>query len=275
MVNCRSEVNTPLRLNGPHDQVGVDAVDRVEIDDAVGMRRRSSRTARPWSTRSARTSWPRRAGSRDRVGADRLQIRGHLARQQFDQARAHQRDRVPLAGEGGIGVVELRALEAFGDEHIGDVVAGAADHRIVVAAEAGVGIRSAGAAERRIDAALALGRHDRLRRLRPPGAVLGGEFGLEQHAAARDQGGQRRRARRRDGVEIDDASRSKTRSSQLPPKAAAAGDRRDARARTPRPQGLFSSSPRRPPLPPCGERLPVFLVTNAEAIASLARRCTS
>ena len=35
MVNWRSEVNTPLRLKGLHDQIGVDAVDRVEIDDAV------------------------------------------------------------------------------------------------------------------------------------------------------------------------------------------------------------------------------------------------
>ena len=35
MVNCLGEVNTPLRLRGSHDKVGVDALDGVEVDHAV------------------------------------------------------------------------------------------------------------------------------------------------------------------------------------------------------------------------------------------------
>ncbi len=37
MVNWRSEVNTPLRLNGRTMRSRVDAVDRIEVDDPVGM----------------------------------------------------------------------------------------------------------------------------------------------------------------------------------------------------------------------------------------------
>src|SRR5580704_8960245 len=110
---------------------------------------------------------------------------------------------MPLARERRIDGVELRTLESLRHEHIGDVVGRATDDRIVVAAETGIGIGAAGAAERRIDAVLALGRDDRLRRLWPSGAVDGGEFGLEQFTPALDQGGEGRWARRGDLIEIE------------------------------------------------------------------------
>src|SRR3984957_13585259 len=110
---------------------------------------------------------------------------------------------MPLARERRVDRVELRALEPFGHEHIGHVVAGAPHDRIVVAAETGIRIRSAGAAERRIDAVLALGRDDCLGRLWPPGAVDGGEFGLEQLTPALDEGRQSRWARRGGLIEIE------------------------------------------------------------------------
>ena len=64
-------------------------------------------------------------------------------------------------------------------------------------------IRPAGAAERRIDAVLELGRNDRLGRLRPSGAVDGGEFRLEQLAPALDEGGKGRWAGSGDRIEIE------------------------------------------------------------------------
>ena len=139
----------------------------------------------------------------DRRAALLLQIRRHFAREQFDEAGARQRDRMPFAGERRVRRVELRALEAFGNESVGNEVAGAAEDRIVVAARAGIRIRPAGARERGVDAALAFGWYDRLRRLRPPRAVLGREFGLEQFAPALDQRGQRGRACGRDRVEVE------------------------------------------------------------------------
>ena len=110
---------------------------------------------------------------------------------------------MPLARKRRIDGVELRAFEAFRDEHIGDIVCRAADDGIVVATETGIRIRPAGAAERRIDSVLALGRDDRLRRLRPSGAVDGGEFGLEQLTPALDQGGESRWAGCGDRIEIE------------------------------------------------------------------------
>src|ERR1700722_1737047 len=109
---------------------------------------------------------------------------------------------VPLARERRVDGVELCALEPLRHENVGDVIGRAANDRIVVAAETGIRIRPAGAAERRIDAVLALGRDDRLRRLWPPGAVDGGEFRLEQLTPALDQGGESGRARSGDLIEI-------------------------------------------------------------------------
>src|SRR5271165_4869565 len=104
----------------------------------------------------------RGAGFSDRYGADRLQVGGHLARQKLDEAGAHQRNGVPLARKRGVDGVELRALESLRHEDVGDIVARAALDRIVVAAETGVRIRPAGAAEGRIDAVLDLRWDDRL-----------------------------------------------------------------------------------------------------------------
>ena len=75
---------------------------------------------------------------------------------------------------------------------------------------------------------LTLGRDDRLRRLRPSGAVDGGEFRLEQLAPALDEGGQSRRPGGGDRVEIEMGAGGKTRSSQLPPDAAPAREQADA-----------------------------------------------
>ena len=77
-----------LAAEWPDDKVGVDAIDRVEIDHAVWMR---DDPAEPYLLRDkigARVL-PAGAGFSDRCGADRLQVRGHLARQQLDQPRAH------------------------------------------------------------------------------------------------------------------------------------------------------------------------------------------
>ncbi len=97
----------------------------------------------------------------------------------------------------------MRALEPLGNEHVGHEVAAAALDRIVVTAEAGIGIRAAGAGEGGIDADLASGGDDRLRRVGAAGAVFGREFGLEKDSAALDQRGQGGRAGGGDRVEIE------------------------------------------------------------------------
>ena len=87
-----------LAAERPDDEVGIDAVDGVEIDDAVGM---GDDPAEPHALgyQVGVRILARRAGLGDRRGADRLQIGGHLARQKLDEARAHQRNGVPLARE--------------------------------------------------------------------------------------------------------------------------------------------------------------------------------
>src|ERR1700734_3098611 len=110
---------------------------------------------------------------------------------------------MPLARKRRVAGVELCAPDPPRNKTVGDVTGGAADDRIVVAAETGVRIRPAGAAERRIDAVLALGRDDRLRRLRPSGTVHGSEFRLEQRAPALDEGGESRWAGCGDRIEIE------------------------------------------------------------------------
>ena len=191
-----------LAAERPQDQIGVDPFDVLEIDHTVGMR--GDRTkAHALGDEIDFHIGAAGARLRHRVGALGVQIGGHLARQQLDQAVAEQCGRMAFAGECRIDRVELGALEAFGDEFIGDHIGAAAFDRVVVAAEAGIGVRPAGAGEHRIDADLAQRRHDRLRRLRSPGPVLADKLAFEQHFAARDQVGERRRPRRRDGVEID------------------------------------------------------------------------
>ena len=202
MVNCRSEVNTPLRLNGrTMRSASTPSTESRSTMPSGWATIQPNRT--PLLTRSARTSSPEAQARLTRVGANRLQVRGHFARQQLDEPCAHQGDRMALARERGIDGVELGAFEPLRDEDVGDVVAGAAFDRIVVAAEAGVRIGAAGSAEGRIDAALASGRDDRLRRLRPAGAVRGGELRLEQFAPALDEGGQCGGAGGGDRVEIE------------------------------------------------------------------------
>ena len=191
-----------LAAERAHDEVGVDAVDRIEIDHPVRMRDDPAE-AHALADEVRPDLGARGAGALDRVGANGLQVRGHLARQKLDEAGAHQRDRMALARERGVGVVELGALEPLRNEDVGDVVARAALDRIVVAAEAGVRVGAAGAAERRVDAGLALGRDDGLGRLRPARAVDRGELRLEQDAPALDQRRKRRRAGGGDRVEID------------------------------------------------------------------------
>src|SRR3984957_1143178 len=110
---------------------------------------------------------------------------------------------MPLARERRVDGVDLCSLPPLRHENVGAVIGGAADDRIVVAAETGVRIRPAGAAERRIDAVLALGRGDRLRRLRPSGTVPGSEFRLEPPAAGPDEGGEDRWAGCGDRIEIE------------------------------------------------------------------------
>ena len=157
----------------------------------------------PLLTRSARTSWPL-ARACLTASARSPWRSAVISRASSSTSPAPISATVcrSLENEGSV-EFELRALEALRDEGVGDEVAAAALDRIVVAAEAGIGVRAAGAGEGGIDAELALGRHDRLGRLRPPGPVLGGELGLEQRLAARDQVGDRRRPRRGDGVEIE------------------------------------------------------------------------
>ena len=94
----------------------------------------------------------------------------------------------------------------------------------------------------RIDAALALGRHDRLRRLRPSGAVLGGELGLEQSRAALDQRRQRGGACCGDGVEIDMGAERLSRPSSRP----RPGDRPTAASARRRPRRRVVSYPAAP-----------------------------
>src|ERR1700722_4137375 len=110
---------------------------------------------------------------------------------------------MPLARERRVDGVDLCSLPPLRHENVGAVIGGAADDRIVVAAETGVRIRPAGAAERRIDAVLGLCRDYPLRRLRPSGTVHGSEFRLEQRAPALDEGGESRWAGCGDRVEIE------------------------------------------------------------------------
>ena len=148
MVNWRSEVNTPLRLNG-----------------------RTIRSASTPSTASRSTMPSGWASSAAEAHALAHEIGAHVLRRSRAPARtacdalacksavisraSSSTSPAPISAivwrslenEGSI-EVELRALEPFGDEDVGDEVAGAADDGIVVAAGAGIGIRAAGAGER-------------------------------------------------------------------------------------------------------------------------------
>ncbi len=121
MVNWRSEVKTPLRLNGRTMRSEVDAVDRIEVDDPVRM---GDDPAEPHALAGEIGAHvlAGRAGLPDRGSADRLKVRRHLAGQELHQPGARQRNGVPLARERGVHVVELSALETLGDEHVGDIV---------------------------------------------------------------------------------------------------------------------------------------------------------
>ncbi len=183
-------------------QVRIDAVDRIKVNDSVRVGDDPAELHALADEVGAHVL-ARLAGFLRRLRADALQVGGHLARKKLDEPGTHERGRVALARERGVDVVELGALETLGHEHVGDVVARAPDHRIVVTAEAGVGIRTARAGERRIDAALAFCRDDRLRRLRPPRPVDSGEFRLEQRLASLDEGREGGGAGGGDAVEID------------------------------------------------------------------------
>ena len=69
-----------LAAEGPHDEIGIDAVDRRRDRRCRRGGRRSSRTARPWSRDRRARPCPSRAPA-IAAAADRLQVRGHLARQ--------------------------------------------------------------------------------------------------------------------------------------------------------------------------------------------------
>ena len=169
MVNWRSDVNTPLRLNGrTMRSASTPSTGRDRRCRRVRLQRAEAHALGDEIGLDVLSACARLSHGRVALG---LEVGGHFARQQFDEARAHQRDRMALAGEGGIGGVELRALETFGDESVGDGVAGAAEHGLVMATGAGIGVRPAEARERGIDAELALGGDDRLRRLRPSRAA--------------------------------------------------------------------------------------------------------
>ena len=157
----------------------------------------------PLVTRSARASLPLAQASA--IAAARIACRSAVISRASSSTRPAPISAIVCRSLENDGSVESNCALSKPSETntLATSSAGAADDRIVVAAEAGIGIRPAGAAERRIDAVLALGRDDRLRRLRPPGAVDGGEFRLEQLAPALDERGQRRRARRGDLIEIE------------------------------------------------------------------------
>ena len=202
MVNCRSEVNTPLRLNGlTMRSASTPSIASRSTMPSGWATIEPNRT--PLVTRSARASLPVARASA--TAAARIACKSAVISRAKSSTRPAPISAIvcrSLEKEGSIDV-ELRALETLRHEDIGDVVGRAANDGVVVAAEAGVRIRPAGAAERRIDAVLALGRDDRLGRLRPSGAVDGGEFRLEQLAPALDEGGQSRGPGRGDRVEIE------------------------------------------------------------------------
>ena len=73
-----------LAAEGSNDEIGIDAVDGVEIDDAVGMGDDRAES-HAFGHEVCVCVFGHSAGFRDRRGADRLQIRGHLARQKLDK----------------------------------------------------------------------------------------------------------------------------------------------------------------------------------------------
>ena len=111
------------------------------------------------------------------IGPDRLQVRGHFARQQFDKTRAGQRDGVALARRGRCcRIARFRSpprqrrwrRRRRTPPSIGSLWQPKQEFEV----------GSAGAAEGRIDAAFAPGRDDRLRRLGPAGSSTVVNFAL-------------------------------------------------------------------------------------------------
>ena len=123
-----------LAAEGSDDQIGIDAVDPVEIDDAVGMGD-DQPTARLWSRgRRARLSPLARLPQSPR--------RGHLQVGVISRARSSTARRPSARSSAARSRTKDRwsrtARRSLRNEHVGDVVGRAADDRIVVATETGI-----------------------------------------------------------------------------------------------------------------------------------------
>ncbi len=175
-----------LLAERPDDEIGVDALDLVQVENAVGLGGDAAEPDPLGFERRGHGLALLARGMQRRL-ADRVQVGGHLARQQFDQPGAHQVIGVALVGELRVGGVEIGVGEALVDEDVDGEVAGAAHHGLAVAAGAGIGLRAGDALEDVVGRALALGRDDRLGGHLAAGAVEFGEFRAEQRLATGDQ----------------------------------------------------------------------------------------
>ncbi len=175
-----SDVNTPLRLNGltMRSESTPSMASRSTMPSAWAMIE-PKRT--PLVTRSACASLP--VAQASAMAAARIACKSAV----ISRARSSTRP-APISA------IVCRSLENEGSmesncalskpsdtKHIGDVVGGAANDWIVVAAETGIRIRPLVRLNGGLTPFVAFGRNDRLGRLWPSGAVDGGELRLEQH----------------------------------------------------------------------------------------------
>src|SRR5262245_29495697 len=87
---------------------------------------------------------PRRSGPSDQGVPLPMQVAAHLARECLDQRRTEEIRAVALVGQLDLYGMNRRIRELGPDEDVGREVSTAADDRLVVAARARVGVRSAG-----------------------------------------------------------------------------------------------------------------------------------
>src|SRR3984957_9978880 len=198
MVNWRSDVNTPLRLNGL----------TIRSESTPSMASRSTMPSgwatiepkrTPLVTRSACASLPLAPASV--IAAARIACRSPV----ISRARSS-------TSPEPIKAIVCRSLENDGSMESNCALSNPSDTKTLATSSAEPPMTGSLWQPKqefesgplvRLDGVLALGRDDRLRRLRPSGTVHGSEFRLEQRAPALDEGGESRWAGCGDRVEIE------------------------------------------------------------------------
>ena len=175
-----------LLAEGLEDQVGIDTLQFLDVDEAVGIGGNGAE-AHPLGRERDAHRLARTARFGHPLVFLALQIDGHLARQNFDQAGAEYGGGAALHAELGFDGVEVELVLLRRDEDIGDEIARPAGDRLGVASGAGIGVGTRGTEEHRHLARRALGRDGRGGRGRAALAVERGEArGEEQLAEVAD-----------------------------------------------------------------------------------------